>query len=269
MSELQCQAHGPNRSSSRRQRASVCPFPAGGADLGPNAFASLSKIPSTSVESKEFSSARWKPLSANAILVRPNTPDSELWSSPTEVVIERRTAQASHRIPGPAGTVGCVVPQSNRSSYSTSSLLADDPADLILTRSDQTATTNCGKIDADTMVANTPCHLEQKRNCRANRRASMMWAMLMARIFEVMPLSCPHCGQGMKIISFITQKKVIQKILGHLGLPTEPPTTAPARAPPQIEIKFSEMRFGEQRHRQSDRTGDGNLFDQTHWPNSP
>ena len=69
---------------------------------------------------------------------------------------------------------------------------------------------------------------------------------------------------------FITeQKTVIRKILGHLGLPTEPPTTSPARSPPQVEMHFA------QRHRNSDRTGDrnlsgdGNLFDQTHWPNSP
>ena len=73
----------------------------------------------------------------------PKTLDSELWSSPTEKVIERRTAQASHRIPGPAGSVGCVVPQSNRSSYSPSSLLADDPPDLILPRSSQAVRRSC------------------------------------------------------------------------------------------------------------------------------
>jgi hypothetical protein len=105
--------------------------------------------------------------------------------------------------------------------------------------------TNCGKIDAeergDTTGVNTPFHLEQKkRNCRtnrkanrrkANRKASIMWALLMARIFEVMPLKCPHCGQVINIISFITHKTLIQKILGHLGLPAEPPKTAPARSP--------------------------------------
>jgi hypothetical protein len=78
----------------------------------------------------------------------------------------------------------------------------------------------------------------------------------------------------MKIISFITQRAVIQKILGHLGLPVEPPKTAPARSPPQVEMHFSQRR-----HRKSDRTGDlagdgnlagdDNLFDQTHWPNCP
>ena len=118
-----------------------------------------------------------------------------------------------------------------------------------------------------------PFYLEQKQICRTNRKvnrkASIMWALLMARVFEVRPLKCPHCGQVIKIINFITQKTVIQKFLGHLGLHTESPTTDPARSPLQVEMHFS------QRHSNRDRTGngnlsvDGNLFDQTHWPNSP
>jgi len=57
-----------------------------------NAFVSFSKMGGTKVESKEFFSAHWKPLSAKPAPVRPKTLDSELWSSPTEMVIERRTA---------------------------------------------------------------------------------------------------------------------------------------------------------------------------------
>jgi len=83
----------------------------------------------------------------------------------------------------------------------------------------QFATINCGKIDADTTGAKTPFHLEQKQNCRssgkANRKASIMWALLMARIFEVMPLKCPHCSSPMKVVSFITEPATIKKILSH------------------------------------------------------
>lgn len=122
--------------------------------------------------------------------------------------------------------------------------------------------------NSDESGVNTPFHPEQKQNCmtnrKANRKASIMWALLMARIFEVMPLSCPYCSSPMKVISFITDPTTINKILSHLGLPTKPPTTAPARAPPQIE-----MLFAERRHRKSDRTGEDDLFDQTHWPNCP
>ena len=40
----------------------------------------------------------------------------------------------------------------------------------------------------------------------------------------------------MKIISFLTDPPTIQAILRHLDLPHRPPTVAPARAPPQVEL---------------------------------
>ena len=39
----------------------------------------------------------------------------------------------------------------------------------------------------------------------AHRRAARYtWALLLARIYEVFPLVCPHCGAEMRIIAFIT-----------------------------------------------------------------
>jgi len=89
------------------------------------------------------------------------------------------------------------------------------------------------------------------------RRLSMMWAMLIARIYETLPLLCPRCGEpqggvpteaeiepigmasvGCKIISFITEPEPINKILRHIGEPTEPPPLSPARAPPQCDLEF-------------------------------
>ena len=72
--------------------------------------------------------------------------DNCCFESLTEIVRRRilrylvrhdRTATGwiSRRTPGPAEAVICVVPRSNRARYSPSSLLADGPADLILTRS--------------------------------------------------------------------------------------------------------------------------------------
>ena len=46
-----------------------------------------------------------------------------------------------------------------------------------------------------------------------------VWALLLARIYEVPPLLCPKCGGAMKIIAFITEPVVIREILGHLGEP--------------------------------------------------
>ena len=59
----------------------------------------------------------------------------------------------------------------------------------------------------------------------------------LARIYEVLPLLCPKCGGGMRIIAFITEAALIQAILGHLGEPTSPPRPRPARGPPLWEMQ--------------------------------
>ncbi len=38
-------------------------------------------------------------------------------------------------------------------------------------------------------------------------------AELLRRIFEVDPLECPRCGQTMRIVAFITEPQVIDRIL--------------------------------------------------------
>jgi hypothetical protein len=72
------------------------------------------------------------------------------------------------------------------------------------------------------------------------RRASYLWAMLIARIYEALPLLCPRCGSQMKIIAFITDPASLSRILSHLGEPTKPPTLQPARAPPQQDFDFAD-----------------------------
>jgi len=46
----------------------------------------------------------------------------------------------------------------------------------------------------------------------------------------------------MRLVATIKDPDVIRKILSHLGLPTEPPAVAPARAPPQLD--FDDDLFG-------------------------
>ncbi|HQY71878.1 MAG TPA: transposase [Pseudomonadales bacterium] len=67
------------------------------------------------------------------------------------------------------------------------------------------------------------------------RAARYAWALLLARIYEVFPLTCPKCGGAMRIIAFIDEGEAIRKILQHLGEPIEPPKLAPARGPPLWE----------------------------------
>ena len=64
------------------------------------------------------------------------------------------------------------------------------------------------------------------------RPAHYLWAVLMARIYEVFPLVCPICGGQMRIIAFITYSAGIRQILDHIGVETESPRITPARGPP-------------------------------------
>ena len=62
--------------------------------------------------------------------------------------------------------------------------------------------------------------------------AHYLWAVLIARIYEVFPLLCPLCGGQMRLIAFITQGTQIRRILDHIGVDSEPPHISPARGPP-------------------------------------
>lgn len=58
------------------------------------------------------------------------------------------------------------------------------------------------------------------------------WASLMARTFGFDVLACPRCGGRLRLIALIEEAAVIERILRHLGVPTEIPAPRPARAPP-------------------------------------
>jgi len=67
----------------------------------------------------------------------------------------------------------------------------------------------------------------------------MTWASLLERTFAIDVLACPECGGRLRLIATITDtpargfrragSSVIDKILTHLGLPTEPPAPMPVR----------------------------------------
>jgi hypothetical protein len=58
------------------------------------------------------------------------------------------------------------------------------------------------------------------------------WAELLKRCFDVDILQCSKCGGHMKLLAVITDPRSIERMLRHLGEPTEPPAREPARAPP-------------------------------------
>jgi len=56
------------------------------------------------------------------------------------------------------------------------------------------------------------------------------WADLLRRAFAVDVLDCPECGGRLRLLATITQRAVIERILAHFGLPTDPVTPEPARS---------------------------------------
>jgi hypothetical protein len=63
-------------------------------------------------------------------------------------------------------------------------------------------------------------------------RSNLRWAQLMARSFGFDVLHCARCGGHFRLIALIDDPRVIRRLLGHLGLPTDVPTARPPRAPP-------------------------------------
>ena len=63
--------------------------------------------------------------------------------------------------------------------------------------------------------------------------SSQSWAMLIQRVYEVDPLSCPECGGQMQVVSFIEppQADVIEELLKHCSLWQ----SRSPRAPPEVD----------------------------------
>jgi hypothetical protein len=62
------------------------------------------------------------------------------------------------------------------------------------------------------------------------RRASYLWAMLIARIYEALPLLCPRCGNPMKIVAFITDPASLSRILTIANQVPQKPRHPPGSA---------------------------------------
>ncbi len=77
-----------------------------------------------------------------------------------------------------------------------------------------------------------PTQTEPAQPVQPKHPPHILWAVLIARIYEVFPLLCPCCGGQMRVIAFITDSADIRQILEHIGAETEPPRITPARGPP-------------------------------------
>ncbi len=77
------------------------------------------------------------------------------------------------------------------------------------------AYSNRGRIVCGNRQADCPAAAPEVRdNSDASREARSTWARLVRKIFEADPLLC-SCGARMQIVSFITEPRVIDRILSH------------------------------------------------------
>ena len=98
-----------------------------------------------------------------------------------------------------------------------------------------------GVVPLGHAISPTPAPAPPKRS-----PAHYLWAVLIARIYEVFPLLCPMCVGQMRLIAFITEGTQIRKILDHIGVDPEPPQISPARGPPLWDDCDAQMDDGAQ-----------------------
>jgi hypothetical protein len=72
-----------------------------------------------------------------------------------------------------------------------------------------------GKNDSEDSIA-SDAEKAETDNSEFSKNARRTWARLIKKIFEVDPLLC-RCGTPMKIISIITDPRVVDRILRHLA----------------------------------------------------
>ncbi len=77
--------------------------------------------------------------------------------------------------------------------------------------------------------------------------AAYLWAVLLARIYAVLPLICPVCGAERRLIAAVTEREPVQRILRHIGEPALPPPLSPARSPPEEQAFDGEQTASEAR----------------------
>ncbi len=84
-----------------------------------------------------------------------------------------------------------------------------------------------GQDESQEKTAEQPTHT-------GKLRAKKYWAQLIEKIWSEDPLLCPACGGESRVISFITQFSVIDKILKHIGYHHKDPPKPAYRGPPKL-----------------------------------
>jgi hypothetical protein len=61
------------------------------------------------------------------------------------------------------------------------------------------------------------------------------WAEMILKVYELDPMACPQCGTTMRVIAFLTDYAVVDRIIDHLKL------TFVAERPPPPRVAYQEL----------------------------
>jgi hypothetical protein len=80
---------------------------------------------------------------------------------------------------------------------------------------------------------NTASMSQNEPNLSPKKRAALRkrWAQLIRRVYLTDPLICPDCGGELRVIAFITEARIIEKILRHLANRKDASRAPPAPEP--------------------------------------
>ena len=67
------------------------------------------------------------------------------------------------------------------------------------------------------------------------------WAEMIRKVYEVDPLVCPRCGGRMKVVAFLTEYAVVDRIIRHLELTFIAEKPPPAQAFEQVALPAAEI----------------------------
>ncbi len=76
----------------------------------------------------------------------------------------------------------------------------------------QDARQKMGLSEAETADGSTGPVADAEPRTGIRRAAARCWALLLARIYECLPLRCERCGQPMRIIAFVLDPPVIERM---------------------------------------------------------
>lgn len=89
------------------------------------------------------------------------------------------------------------------------------------------------RIVADSPTANDDAPACETPRPRVRPAYRLDWAALLRRVFGDDVTRCPRCDDQLRVLAFLTDPTVTTAILEHLGIRSDPPRLAAARAPPE------------------------------------